>query len=300
MDKDFIVDFFIVGAPKCGTTAMASYLAQHPRIVMSNPKEPFFFCKDFPHLRNRTGIITVDAYHRNCFKDYIPSLHLVAGEGSVWYLYSQQAAREIMHYNPDAKFLIMLRNPIELVNSLYSMYVGLGFEHSKSLGEALDLENARSNDSTIKRHETSEAALFLYSRIGKLGEQLERLYSHVPREQVKVILYDQFSTNPKACYQNVIDFLGLGKFDDKNIAFEKINAQKKNIDKRMIRYFYGNQFLRSAAQPVKKTFGFKSFGVGIVKLPLAESDRLKLADLFRDDVKLLSEMVNESLYHWLL
>jgi hypothetical protein len=96
-----------------------------------------------------------------------------------------------------------------------------------------------------------------------------------------------------------LPILDLGEFNDGNIAFEKINAQKINVDKNIIRYFYGNRLIRSAAQPIKKFFGIKSFGIGIAKQPLSESDRLRLVNLFRDDIKLLSELVSERLEHWL-
>lgn len=93
-------NFFIIGAPKCGTTALCEYLRAHPRIGMSIPKEPHYFCTDCT-TRFRT-IYTQQEYLR-CF-DHVQDGCAVAGEGSVWYLFSEAAVVNILRFAPDAKF----------------------------------------------------------------------------------------------------------------------------------------------------------------------------------------------------
>ena len=108
-------NFFIVGAPRCGTTALSEYLRGHPNVFFSQPKEIGFFATDFPGSR----VITRFEDYMALFNDVQPD-HLRVGEGSVWYMYSREAARNIHEYNPKAKLIVMLRNPVDLVHSLHS------------------------------------------------------------------------------------------------------------------------------------------------------------------------------------
>ena len=85
-------DFFILGAPKCGTTALSEYLRRHPRVFVSRPKEPHYFCADFDYYY-APGQRTEEHYLR-LFAEADEG-HLAVGEASVWYLYSEDAARNI-------------------------------------------------------------------------------------------------------------------------------------------------------------------------------------------------------------
>lgn len=106
-------DFFIVGAPKCGTTSMCNYLDQHPDIFISNPKELNFFGADLTPPPRK---ITLEEYLSH-FQD---SQAKICGEGTPFYLLSQAAGQEIKALNPDAKIIIMLRDPVALIYSLHS------------------------------------------------------------------------------------------------------------------------------------------------------------------------------------
>ncbi len=100
-------DFFIIGAPKCGTTALATYLAEHPNIQLSDPKEPHYFCKDLK--AGGPPVASDKDYVRRFFPGLEESGASAAGEASVWYLYSDVAVRNILRFQPDAKFIVMLR-----------------------------------------------------------------------------------------------------------------------------------------------------------------------------------------------
>ena len=107
-------DFFIVGAPKCGTTALYEYLRQHPAVFMPFHKEPLFFGDD---LTRRYGRLTLHDYMR-LFKDAKPGQRV--GEASAWYLYSRSAAAEIKAYAPDAQIIVMVRNPVDMMYAEHS------------------------------------------------------------------------------------------------------------------------------------------------------------------------------------
>ncbi|HZV34408.1 MAG TPA: sulfotransferase domain-containing protein, partial [Verrucomicrobiae bacterium] len=117
-------NFFLVGAPKCGTTAMAQYLAMRPDIFMAR-KEMHTFGKDL-HFGHQ--------FYRRDLQAYLAEFEgwgdqPRAGEASVWYLFSKTAAEEIKAFNPDAQIIIMLRDPVEMLHSMYYTFLWDGNEH---------------------------------------------------------------------------------------------------------------------------------------------------------------------------
>jgi hypothetical protein len=107
-------DFFIVGARKCGTTALAEYLREHPGIFFSDPKEPHYFAKDF-HGYQPAYATDWDKYLA-LFSGHTPT-QLRSGEGSVWYFYYDNALANIRRSIPDAKLIVMVREPADMLHS---------------------------------------------------------------------------------------------------------------------------------------------------------------------------------------
>ena len=140
-------NFYIVGAPKCGTTAIATYLGEHPCIFMSNPKEPFYLCSDFSGLRQYTRVRTISEY--NALFSGRRKEHIVVGEGSTEYLRSAVAIPAILDYNPSAKFLVLLRNPVELVHAFHQTQVFTMSEDISSFEDAWRMQNLRSERRNI-------------------------------------------------------------------------------------------------------------------------------------------------------
>ena len=119
-------DFFIVGAPKCGTTAMADYLGQHPEIGMCPRKETHVFATDLSErMAMRRGQRPMS---RERFLNLFADLQeeRLRGEASVWHLYSASAAAEIAAFQPQARIIVMLRSPVEMLPSLHSQFVFVG------------------------------------------------------------------------------------------------------------------------------------------------------------------------------
>jgi len=109
-------DFFIAGMPRSGTTSLYTYLKQHPGIYLSLYKEPHFFSKD---LTQSSYNIQDEEIYNTLFAH--AGDQQVTGEGSVWYLSSKKAALAIKEYNPQARIIIMLRNPVDMIYSLHSL-----------------------------------------------------------------------------------------------------------------------------------------------------------------------------------
>lgn len=195
-------DFFIIGAFKCGTTALYQYLRQHPQVFMPFHKEPLFFGDD---LTRRYGRLTSEEYLA-LFHDARPGQRV--GEASAWYLYSRFAAREIRDFSPDARIIVMLRNPVDVMYAQHSQLLFNAQETLADFAEALDAEPARRAGERIPTGPVRPEALF-YRESVRFAEQLGRYYDVFPRDRIQVIVYEDFRDRTGEIYRQVLDFLGV-------------------------------------------------------------------------------------------
>ncbi|SRR6056297_999156 len=206
-------NFFIIGAPKCGTTSLYYYLKDHPDIFMAEPKEPHYFSTDFSDKFRK--VLTREDY-LNLFKE--AKKYKAVGEGSTEYLYSKEAVPNILKFNSEAKFIVMVRNPIELVISLHQeLFVEMN-ENIEDVEKAWDLqEKRRINDRMIIRLENDKVfALYGVSLISNRIEALtakeisfdskgkiktKRQGKIVARRTVKEYLRSRLSSEPVLTYR---------------------------------------------------------------------------------------------------
>ena len=132
-------NFFIVGMPKCGTTSLNHYLRHHPQIIMAEFKEPHYFGKDLTRLTN-LYLQDEESYLKLFVSKKKAS---IIGEVSPYYLFSYSAPQEIIKFNPSSKIIILLRNPTDLVYSLYLQYLYSGNENELNFSKSLELEENR-------------------------------------------------------------------------------------------------------------------------------------------------------------
>lgn len=208
-------NFFIVGAPKCGTTALSEYLRRHPSVFFSDPKELHYFSEDFNAHRMIRDLATYDAMFARARAE-----HSRIGEGSVLYLYSSVALERIRAFDKDARIIVMLRNPIEVIPALHQQYLAALYEDEPNPERAWLLQDERAQGRHIPRL-CRQPELLAYRRIGLFGEQMERLWRIFPRDQTLVILFDDFVTDTRGVYLRVLNFLGLE--DDGRVEFPRIN-----------------------------------------------------------------------------
>lgn len=188
-------NFLIVGTPKAGTTAIYHYLNQHPEIYLSPHKEPHLFSfigERQPHW----GIQTLNEYEQ--LFDGV-TIEKAIGEASTWYLYSQTAAEQIKQYIPDAKIIIMLRNPIERAYSSWAFRVQCGWESITDFQQALAVEKKR----IAQKYEWD----FHYLQVGFYARQIKRYLELFTKEQIHICLYDDFKNNPVKEISAIFDFL---------------------------------------------------------------------------------------------
>jgi hypothetical protein len=213
-------DFFIVGAPKCGTTAMAAFLGQHPEIGMCPRKETHLFATD---MAERMKVRPERPLSHEGFLDLFADLQdePIRGEASVWHLYSQAAPLEIKQFQPEARIIVMLRNPVEMLPSLHSQFVFIGLEPVEDFASALALDEEREQSGVKPRGFPPRS----YRSAARYAEQVQRYLDAFGRERVHVIPYDDFRDQTLATYQAACAFLGV---DDRfEPEFEVINPNKQ-------------------------------------------------------------------------
>ena len=286
-------DFFIIGAPKSGTTAMARYLGEHPTIFMSDPKEPHFFNTDFA---NRYAT-TIEAY-LGCF-DGAGAEHLAVGEASVMYLYSQEAVGNILRFAPEARFVVMLRNPIDVAYGLHSQALVSFQENIKDFEEAWRLQPGRRMGVALPPG-AKEKKSYLYGDLALLGEQMQRLLSQMPAERVCTLWFEDLVGDARAAYETVLRFLRVPS--DGRTDFPRHNANRR----------VKSLWLRDAvsgAMHLKRRLGIDT-RLGLLRglkvrnmhfgerQALSKELRREMALFFRDDVQLLSSLTGRDLSHW--
>ena len=230
---------FIVGAPKCGTTAMAASLAMHPDVFMTSPKEPHAFGADLASFRRRMEPKPYTQLFRGVRSESR------VGEASVWYLRSETAAQEIHDFDATARILVMLRNPADMLYSLHGQLLKSGIEHIRDFRAALEAEPERRQGKQIHPGVRFTGPL-IYSEAVAYASQLERYFHVFRREQVHVILLDDVRNDPSGVMNHVQQFLGISILDD--LALLHLNESQTVRSTRLQWLSRESRFLRFASR----------------------------------------------------
>jgi hypothetical protein len=294
-------DFFIVGAPKCGTTALASYLHAHPEIFMSRVKEPNYFCFDAPGLR---GAFDRPERYARLFARARPEQ--ICGEASTAYLFSKDAVPAILQSNAAAKIIVMVRDPLEMVVSHHNQKLHALEENERDFATAWRLSPERAKGRMVGPK--CRAPRYLdYQSIGRLGEQVSRLKELVPRDQLYTIVFDDLRASPSEVFRETLRFLGVAP--DGRREFPVVNARKTAAWPALDRALKQPPApLRRMKLALKRAFPGQTKAIGSViyrrnerpqeRLALGQALRREMTAAFRDDVALLSALLNRDLSHW--
>lgn len=285
--------FFIIGAPKCGTTSLAGWLGTHPAIYMPALKEPAYFATDLTQRRpNRRAYQALFAA--------ADERHVAIGEASTCYLYSQVAVPAILDQRPTSQFIVCLRNPIEMAQSLHQQVL---FDLNEDIGtfeDAWRLQDARREGRRVPRM-CREPWVLAYEARCRLGEQVARLLRHVDREKALFVLLDDLQADPAREYRRVLAFLELP--DDGRAAFPVLN-RAKHARSRMVKR--GVEFLselrcalgvtgRLGIRPVLDRLNTRP----VTPAPLTNDMKNSLRTCFASDVGLLGSSIGRDLSHWM-
>ncbi|WP_295883606.1 sulfotransferase [uncultured Thiohalocapsa sp.] len=287
-------DFFIVGGPKCGTTALARYLSEHWDIRFSSDKEPNYFCKDIAPVRS-SRIDSDQAYLNRFFPGIEDAREKAIGEASVWNLYSTHAAKRILRFNPDARFIVMIRNPADMAFSLYSMLSFQGQEDQPTFRNAWELQDIRRRSGINPPGNWSDISVLLYKDVCSLGSQLERLYDTVPPDRVLVLSQDDMRENTKRVYQRALGFLGVS--DDLRATFPRTNEGRKLKNSFIVKIARTRTAI-AAAKSLKQTLGIKTLSFGRPDLVMSSETRAFLSREFAHEISKLENLLGWNLSAW--
>ncbi|MEP4484843.1 MAG: sulfotransferase domain-containing protein [Halioglobus sp.] len=247
--------FYIVGAPKCGTTTIYDWLGAHPSVCAPH-KEPCFFSQDiFPTSHLSTHIPSLEAY---CEIFSLKSGQLISGEATPKYLYSDQALSEIARLRPDARIIVCLRDPVELVISLHNQKLREGVEpevnFEKAWARSLDSLASEDLGLPFDRH---------YYHWACIGSRLQAVYRHFPASSVLVLLTSELRADPQGCYLKMMEFLGLEDDGRQNFARhnERVRIRNLGFHRALLAV---KQFLQPVLNPISQLRGGR--GLGIMRL----------------------------------
>ncbi len=297
--------FFIVGAQKSGTTTLYSHLSGVEGVYMSPIKEPNHFCTDLnEHLAEKfnKGMLfdrkkyfstqPLKQFHMAYITDWKDYQKLffagkdarVRGEASTNYLYSTVAAKNIKKRVPDAKIVIIVRDPVKRAFSHYLMDLGDG-DKLPPFDEAIHLENNWLRDD---HHHKNRFVDF-----GMYYEQVKRYTDAFGKENVLVLLLDDLKDEPDKTMRRLLSFIGLPK------ARFSLDTERTNI--RAVPKSGLTQFLMRQKRLRAFLVGlmprrFKRWLIGILfsakpKQGMSDAAREELRELFAPDVKKLERLI---------
>lgn len=282
---------FIVGAPKAGTTALHAFLDRHPSVLMSKIKEPNYFSAEVLRSQNlyyQADRIESEEKYLSLFQT--KGNETIAGEASVSYLYYTGIAERIAEFNPNARILIALRNPVQRAYSHYAMDYSLGLVNEKF--DAIIRDGGKSD--RLKPYYRQ------YVWLGNYTEQISRYLNVFSEDQVKIILQEDLKSNAGAVLQSLCTFLQIDPGPaSEPLAEKNVSRSAKNP---FIRNLYANRSLRKIAralggeklsEQIKKQF-FKADSI-----PPAEAETLQLLkDYYKPGLGPLQDLIHRDLSSW--
>jgi hypothetical protein len=295
--------FFIAGAAKAGTTALYYLLSQHPSVCTSVVKEPNYFS----NLSNRRDIVKPgtgpgdgSTVWTETQQEYdglyqFKEQHRFRLDASVSYLYSTQAARHIWEYRPEAKIILVLRNPVDRAWSHYKHLLRDSRE-VRSFEKALQLEKKRIG----KGWEFS----WHLKQMGLYNEQLKRYFNHFESENIRIFLFDDIKNDIAGVVRDTADFLELPAFD---FDFEQKRHNASGVSRSralsgVVNWVVGFKATINKIVPPAATHRmmqlFRSINTKEGNLSLAPETKKELSEYFRDDIQKTSELIGRDLSHW--
>jgi Sulfotransferase family len=297
-------DFLIVGAPKAGSTALHTALAQHPGLYMSPVKEPKFFLSDGPPPA-RGGPGDAQTYREHVWRrpDYEALFDAappgtLRGESTPLYLHDPAAHRRIHELIPRAKLIAVLRDPVERAHSNWTHLWSAGLEPVGDFVQACEEEP--------RRIEAGWASFWQYVGLGLYGEQLEHLYQVFPRDQVLIIRYLTLVDSPDETLDRICTFLGVEPGVISTVPRENVTAHPEAT----LRYRTLARTLRAAAAAgrflpgkagtsLKDSLEHRLQRSAPSRQPLSWDEREQVLPKFSGDIRRLEQVTGDDFSFWL-
>jgi hypothetical protein len=283
-------NFFIVGAMKAGTTSLYNYLKPVQGIYMSPNKEPHYFAaEDIPNSASRIVIRDKNKY-LSLFANVKDEIAI--GEASTNYLYSRNCPHRIHEVIPEAKIIIILRDPIQRAFSHYLFNV-----RNKHLGiHKISFIEAIKKDYGAK--EKGIGTSILYVEKGLYYEQVKRYFDLFGRKLVKVLIFEEFTKNRYEKVKEVLEFLDIDADPQKNIdeTFHEFFLPRNPISHSIVASTKAAKLATLLPEStLKMNLRRYLLGSSLDKPEISEEAKMFLADIFKDDVKHLESLLGRSL-----
>jgi hypothetical protein len=285
-------NFFIVGAPKAGTTSLYYYLKRHPEVFMSSIKEPNYFSYEETINQNlyhkEKGVGTFEEYQK--LFESANGHHKAIGEASVSYLFYPTVAGKIRELVPDAKIIMSLRNPVDRAFSHYYMEHKLGYV-------SVPLENIISKRST---HRNAHLWYQQYVELGLYAQQVKRYLDAFGKDQVKIFIYDELGQNMEGMILSVFDFLNIDRsyIPELEGKYNTYSTPRNSI----FRAIYSQKNLRTLARkifPEKQVEMIKNLFLTRTKKAAVQEDMVsRMKEIYKPDIIELEKLLNKNLRHW--
>lgn len=290
-------NFFIIGAPKCGTTSLAMWLSEHPETYISPVKEPHFYCTDL-----NLSFYTKKEY-LSLFKE-APDFCKAIGEASTTYFFSKDAIKNIeKDTNFRAKYILLLRNPVDMSYSLWHHLLWNGEENIKDFLTAWNLSEERGKGKHVNKYLCPEPQFLNYKYVCSIGTHLERLLNLVSVDRILILFLDNIIFNPRQEYLKVLKFLEVK--DDGRNTFPVYNPAKKRRFKSVWRFL---KIVSNLTWSTRKKIGIIHLGIGDIinrtlsykssKPPIPEEIRKELLDFFLPEIEKVEKILGISLEKW--
>ena len=299
-------NFLIIGAAKSGTSSLYAYLKQHPQIYLCPIKETNFFAFEgeeinFPGLRQNESTKSYQAGFKTDLESYQQQFkpkasEIAIGEVCPSYLYIPKAAERIKYYIPNAKIIIILRDPIQRAYSNFLHHIRDRVECYDNFTEALEAEKWR-----IKK---SWWWGFHYLNVSLYFEQVKRYFDLFDSNNIRVYLYEDFKTNSLYILKNIFQFLEVdGTFIPNIVTKYNTNAMPKNKildtlikESSLIKTIYQSLI----SQQLRNKINSKITNLNTsIKPQLSAELQQELIPLFREDIFKLQELIQQDLSEWL-
>lgn len=262
-------------------------------------KEPHFFAEDFGLYRN----VQTESNYRHIYRKAEPNQ--LCGDASVFYLYSDVALDAIKAHNPDAKFLVCLRNPTQMARSLHTQRLVSRFETEPHFWRAWLLQEQRRRGEKVPVF--CPVPKFLdYEACCRQATQLEALYGRFPADNIKCMFLDDFRDDMREAYRQALLFLGLP--DDRRREFRPVNEATVYRNNFLSRHLRANTPLKRLVKSgIRRLFpdlpmGFAARFAGasppLARKALPHAIRRILCDVFRGEVVRLEKITGRDLKEW--
>ncbi len=306
-DRGQIPDFFIVGHPKCGTTALYEMLRGHPQIHMP-VKEPWFFAPDRRRLAEHRKVAEdrTLAEYASLFAEAQPNQRV--GEASPAYLMSELAAARIAERQPSARIIALLREPVSFLRSLHLQSVQDHLEHEKSFGRALARQRSEQEQGNAHPGRPAGEPQLAYREHIRYVEQLRRYHAVFPADQVLVLIYDDFRRDNEATVRRVLRFLDVDDTAPIEVteANPTVRLRSRKLDEVVSSVYLGRGSVAGPAKSAFKTIAPRRARMAALRVmrrrfiygkpaPPEEALTLELRREFKPEVVAASEYLNRDL-----